>query len=530
MTLAGVMLAMFLSSMDQTVVGTAMPRIIADLGGFDRYTWVTTAYLVSSTTMMPIVGRFTDMYGRKWFYIAGIAIFLVGSVLSGLSQTLTQLIIFRAFQGIGGGIMMANAFIVIGDLFPPAERGKYQGLITAVFGLSSVIGPLLGGFITDNISWHWIFYVNLPLGIPVMLLFIRFFPHVRPAVRQHQFDILGLMALVLSVVPLMLGLSWGGVRYEWVSPQVIGTLATGALMAAIFVLVESRAEEPILPLSIFRSRVVNISMLAIFLTGFGMFGGVIFAPLYFQGVLGYSATRSGSFLTPMMLGMVFGSLLSGQALSRLGGHYRIQGLLGLAVMAIGIFMLSRMTVDTTYGRAVLNIVVTGVGLGTALPLYVIAVQNAVPYRVMGVATSSVQFFRAIGGTLGLAILGSVMASRFNSSLSSSLPPAVQEVLPADALSDIAGNPQALVDPEALSRLEALFDGLGSQGAGLAQQLMQVLRESLSMAISHVFLISLVAVVVALAVSVFWTEIPLKKRYEIEEGVTDPVAVAPAPKA
>ena len=323
LTLAGVMMAMFLGSLDQTVVGTAMPRIIADLGGFDRYTWVTTAYLVTSTTMLPIAGRLTDMYGRKWFYIGGIAIFLAGSALSGLSQTLTQLIVFRGLQGIGGGIMMANAFIVIGDLFPPAERGKYQGLITAVFGLSAIVGPILGGFITDNLSWHWIFYINLPLGIPVILLFIRFFPRVRPSGLKHQLDLPGLAVLILAVVPLMLGLSWGGVQYAWASPQVIGALAMSAIMVVLFVVVESRAAEPIMPLGIFRNRVVTVSTLAIFFVGFGMFGGIIFIPLFFQGVLGYSATRSGSFLTPMMLGVVVGSLVSGQALSRLGGHYRI---------------------------------------------------------------------------------------------------------------------------------------------------------------------------------------------------------------
>jgi len=509
-TLGGVMLAMFLGALDQTVVGTAMPRIIADLGGFDRYTWVTTAYLVTSTTMMPIVGRLTDLYGRKWFYIVGISIFLLGSALSGISQTLTQLIVFRALQGIGGGVMMANAFIVIGDLFPPAERGKYQGLITAVFGISSLIGPMLGGFLTDNLSWHWIFYINIPLGIPVIILFIRFFPYVQPAGGKQQIDILGLVTLVLSVVPLMLGLSWGGVQYEWNSLQVIGALTIGAVMAVVFIAVEWRADEPIMPLGMFRNPILSLCIAIGFFAGFGMFSGFIFVPLFFQGVLGFSATRSGSFLTPMMLGLVFGSIVSGQVLSRFGGHYRIQGLVGLAVTATGMFLMSRMNVETTYGQAVFNLVLTGIGFGIVLPLYTLIVQNAVPYSVMGVATSAVQFFRQVGATLGLAVVGSLMANRFASDLIPLVPAEVKEALPPEALSDLAANPQALMSPDALTRLEEMFHEFGERGAYLMEQLLQSLREALSGAISYVFVVGMVAATVAFALHIFLKELPLRK--------------------
>lgn len=528
LTLAGVMLAMFLSSLDQTVVSTAMPRIMADLGGFDQYTWVTTSYLVTSTVAMPIVGRLTDMYGRKWFYIVGIAIFLVCSALSGLAQTLTQLIIFRALQGIGGGIMMANAFIVIGDLFPPAERGKYQGLVTAVFGLSAVIGPLLGGFITDRFSWHWIFYINLPLGIPIVALFIRFFPPMRPSGVRHRIDFLGLTALILCVVPLMLGLSWGGVQYGWTSSQIVGALSMSALMGVLFVLVESRAAEPIIPLAIFRNREVALSSIAIFCAGFGMFGATIFIPLYFQGVLGLSATASGSFLMPMMLGVMAGSLVSGQVLARLGGHYRIQGVIGLAIMATGMFLLSRMTADTTYGQAIFAVVVTGIGLGTAMPLYMIAVQNAVPYRVMGIATASVQFFRAIGGTLGLAIFGSLLASRFASNLETLLPVGVKQAVPPDVLSQLSSNPEALVDPNAVSNLQQMFGSLGPQGVDLMQQLMYALREALARAISDIFILGVAAVAVGLIATALFKELPLRKRFGVEgvgEGQPQPLEPA-----
>jgi EmrB/QacA subfamily drug resistance transporter len=511
-TLGGVMLAMFLGSLDQTVVGTAMPRIIGDLGGFDRYTWVTTAYLMTSTSVLPIVGRLTDMYGRKRFYIAGIVIFLLGSALAGLSQTLNQLIIFRAFQGIGGGIMIANAFIVIGDLFPPSERGKYQGLTTAVFGLSSIVGPILGGFITDNLSWHWIFYINIPLGVAVIAAFIRFFPDIRPRRVKHRLDYLGMAVLVLCVVSLILGLSWGGVQYEWTSPQVIGVLSLAALMAIAFVVVESRAAEPIMPLSMFGNSVASISMIAVFFVGMGLFGGIIFIPLYFQGVLGLSATSSGSFLTPMMLGLVVASTLSGQALSRLGGHYRTQGLIGLVIMGVGVYLLSRLGVDSSRGQAILSIVVMGFGVGVALPLYVIAVQNAVPYRIMGIATSSVQFFRAIGATVGLALFGSIMASRFASNVADLVPEDTKAALPPDMLSGLTENPNALMDPSALEELRRVVSELVPQGARMADQLVRALREALAMSISDVFVVGLAAVGVAFVVTLFLKEVPLKRSH------------------
>ena len=510
-TMVGVMLAMFLSSLDQTVVSTAMPRIIADLGGFDRYTWVTTSYLVASTSVLPIVGRLTDIYGRKWFFVTAIGIFLVGSILAGLSQTMTQLIFFRAIQGLGGGSVMAIAFVSVGDLFPPAERGKSQGYLAAVFALSSILGPTLGGLITDQLSWHWIFYINLPLGVPVIFLFIFFFPQIRRIDAKPKLDYIGVVTLILAVVPLMLALSWGGVQYRWSSVEVVGLLAFSGAMGILFLIVESRAEEPIVPLSLFRNRVVACSLVTIFLTGFAMFGGIIFVPLYSQGVLGNSATSSGSIMTPMMLGMVVGAMLSGQALSRFGGHYRIQGLIGLGVLAVGLFLVSRMTAETGYTITVLNLVLMGFGLGTTFPTYTIAVQNAVPYRFMGVATSSAQFFRSIGGLLGLSILGSVLTNRFASRLSESVPQEVGQVLPQERLSVLARNPQELVSLEAQVRLQEIFNEAGPQGAALLEQLMEALRASLSFAIGDVFSIAMVAILIAWATTLFLKEEPLRGR-------------------
>ena len=506
-TLGGVMLALFLSTLDSTIVSTAMPRIIADLKGFEHYTWVSTAYLLTYTAVMPIVGRLTDMYGRKWFYIIGIVIFLLGSALCGLSHSMTQLIICRGFQGIGAGVMMANAAIVIGDLFPPSERGKYQGLTMAVFGLAAIVGPLLGGFITDRFSWHWIFYINLPLGIPVIVAFIRFFPNIQPVRVKHQLDYLGMAALVLCVAPLILGLSWAGVEYGWASPQVIGMLAMSAVMVVVFIVVESRAAEPIMPLGVFRNRVVSVSVIASFCIGMGLFGTIFLVPLFFQGVLGQSATNSGIILMPMMLGWVVASTISGQALSRLGGHYRVQALVGLAVMAAGMFLLSRMTADSSRGQAVFDIVVMGLGLGIALPLLVIAVQNAVPYRIMGAATASVQFFRSIGQTVGLAIFGSIMVSHYASNVVQMSP----NWVPSDTLSQLAHNPKVLIVRDAAIQLQ---DVLGPQGvtATMVDELFHVLRESLAMSISDVFVIGTAALAVAFAVTLFLKEVPLRRSH------------------
>jgi EmrB/QacA subfamily drug resistance transporter len=520
MTFAGVMLAMLLSSLDQTVVGTAMPRIIADLGGFSHYTWVTTAYIIASAVTIPITGRLTDMYGRKFFYIAGLIIFLIASFACGLSYTMTQIVVFRGIQGIGAGIMMANAFTVIGDLFPPAERGKYQGFVTGVFGLSSIIGPALGGFITDTLSWHWVFFINIPFGIAIILIFLFFFPHFRPSTRKHKIDFAGVATMIMAVVPAMLALTWGGVEYPWGSAQIMGMFAFSALMLVSFILIERGNKEPIIPLGLFNNRVVTVSALVIFLTGFGMFGAIIFTPLFFQGVLGATATASGSFLTPMMLGIVGGSLISGQLLSRTGGHYRLQGVVGISVMALGMGLLSGMNTETSYATAVVNISATGFGLGITMPLYTIAIQNAVPYNLLGVATSSSAFFRSIGGSVGLAVMGSVMNNRFASGMAGGLPATMKAMMPAQALTALSSSPQALVSPEAQRQLKAILEGLGPQGVALYKQLLQVLKQSLGSALSKVFFVGLLVLIVAFIVNLFIREIPLRKQHVLEDSTDD----------
>jgi EmrB/QacA subfamily drug resistance transporter len=507
LTFAGVLLAMFLSSLDQTVVSTAMPRIIADLGGFSQYTWVTTAYIITSAVMLPITGKLIDVYGRKWFFIIGIGIFLMGSILCGFSQNMTELIFFRGFQGIGGGIMMANAFTVVADLFAPAERGKYVGYVTGVFSLSSVIGPTIGGFLTDSVSWHWVFWVNIPLGIIIMFLLSKFFPHIRPDNLPHKIDIFGLIALVLCVVPTLLGLTWGGVEYPWASPVIIGLFVFAAAMVGVFILIERRAQEPVIPLSLFRNSIVSVSVIIALLTSIGLLGSTTFLPLFFQGILGASATTSGNLLIPLMLGVLAGSLTSGQLLARAGGHYKVLGITGTALTVIGVFLFSRMGVDTHYAISVVFMVVTGLGMGLTMPAFTISVQNAVSPNIIGVATSAMSFFRSMGGSIGLAILGSVMSNRFAAVLMGHMPAGLAAAIPPDQLSGLANNPQALVSPDAQASLKQTLDQLGQPG--LYDQLISGIRQALSSALTEVFLIAFAVIACGFIATFFLKEIPLR---------------------
>jgi EmrB/QacA subfamily drug resistance transporter len=511
LTLAGLMLAQFLASLDQTIVGTALPKIVADLSGFTKFTWVVTSYMITSTVTIPIVAKLSDMYGRKWFLVGGIIIFLVGSAICGTSQTMDQLIAYRAIQGVGAGAIMALAFTILGDLFPPSERGKYAGIMAGVFGLSSIIGPTLGGYITDSIGWHWVFYVNIPLGILIIFLIIFFFPHLKFSTRKHKIDFLGIIALALTVVPLLMALSLGGrVGYAWTSPQIVGLFEFSVLMFFVLLNIEKHVKEPLIPLWIFKDRIVSVSSLIIFLTGFGMFAGIVFVPFFFQVVLGKSATSSGSFLTPMMLGMITGSLLSGQYLSRMGGHYRTQGLVGCAIMALGIFLLSGMTGHTPESAAVVNIVIMGFGLGITMPVYTIAVQNAVPYSVMGIATSTTAFFRSIGGVLGMAVVGSVLNNRFASEFTANLSLQLKAAIPADKLSQLTIDPQSVFSSGMLGDVQKSFASLGSQGTDMFNSLLMTMKDALSSAMSAGFFICFCVIVAAFVVNFFLKEIPLRK--------------------
>ena len=469
---------MFLAAVSQINIATAMPRILADLGGFDRYTWASTAYLVASTVAIPIAGRLADLFGRRLFFILGLAIFMIGSITAGLSQSMNQLIASRALMGLGGGTLMTSSIAAVADLFPPEERGRSMGLIGLVFGLASVIGPPVAGLITDALSWNWLFLLNVPAGIPVLLLIVRAYPGIAPGREERRLDYPGMAALTLAVACLMMALSLGGVHYRWSSLQVSGLLGFGLAMAVIFLIVESKSDSPIMPLEIYGNRAVAVSVLVTILTGFGLHSTALLTLLYFQGVLGSTATGSGGLLTPMMLAMVFGALVSGRRLSGIGGNYRRQALISSGAMAAGIYLLSTMNEDTSLARAVAYISLTGLGLGGAMSTSNLAVQNSVPFRLVGSATAALQFSRLFSGTLGLAVLGVVLTASFSSRLEENVPESVRAGLAQGQFEAVKQNPRALVDPSAIEALRTGFEERGLDGFQMADRLLGTLRSAL----------------------------------------------------
>jgi EmrB/QacA subfamily drug resistance transporter len=408
--LGAILLTMFLAALDQTVVGTALPRIVTDLSGNDLYVWVVTIYLLAATVTGPIYGKLSDLFGRRPMMMIGVSLFLSGSLLCGLSQEMWQLILFRGIQGLGAGAIFPIALAVIGDLFSPRERGKYQGLFGAIFALASIIGPALGGFLTDTISWHWVFLVNLPIGIVALAVLWRLLPPVRHPEAVRSIDYLGAAVFTAALIPLLLGLTnkqFG----EWTDPQVGGLIAVGFVLSAVFVWVESRATEPILPLELFRNRTVTGSIIGTFLITFGFFGAIIFLPRWFQFVLGSSATESGYQMLPLMAGVMGTSIASGLIVARTG-RYKWMTVGAMAVSVIGLLFLTGIRADTPVPLVWLWMFIAGVGIGPSFAVFTIVVQSAVAPRMLGAATSSLTFFRQVGGSVGLAIAGTIFGSSF----------------------------------------------------------------------------------------------------------------------
>ncbi|MFL5636389.1 MAG: DHA2 family efflux MFS transporter permease subunit [Gemmatimonadaceae bacterium] len=416
---SGLVLAMLLAALDSTIVSTALPTIVSELGGLEHLAWVVTAYLLAQTIVTPVYGKLGDLYGRKIILQSAIVLFLAGSALCGLSQNMTQLILFRAVQGLGGGGLVVTTQAVVGDIVPPRDRGRYQGIFGAVFGLSSIAGPLLGGYFTTHLSWRWIFYINLPVGVGALAVLAATLPSLgRRAVRTIDYAGAGLLAVVLSSITLIADL--GGTAYPWSSALIIGLIIIAAISLVAFALIERRAREPVLPLRLFRQQTFGITSAVGLIVGFALFGSVTYFPLYLQVVKGVSPTGSGMQMVPMMGGMLVTSILSGQLISRTG-RYKIFPLLGTAVMTLGLFLLSRLTAGSSTATASLLMLILGVGLGMVMQVLVIAVQNAVDYRDLGVATSGATLFRLIGGSLGTAILGAIFAARLSTNLTRLLP-------------------------------------------------------------------------------------------------------------
>ncbi len=406
--IGALMLGMFLAALDQTIVSTALPTIVADLNGASHLAWIVVAYLLAATVSTPLWGKLGDQYGRKVFFQAAIVMFVLGSVLSGLSHSMIELIGFRAFQGLGGGGLMVGAQAIVGDVVSPRDRGRYQGLFGAVFGIASIIGPLLGGVFVEQLSWRWIFYVNVPIGAVALVVVAMQVPgHLRRI--PHVIDYLGTCVLVLAATCLVLFTSLGGTSYPWGSPTIIALGVAGALLVGVFALVERRAVEPVLPLHLFSNRTFSVANVAGFVVGFAMFGAVTYLPVFFQIVRGESPTISGLQLLPLLVGMVIFSTGSGFVISKTG-RYRVFPVVGTALIAVGLLLLSRMDIATSSTLAALYMFVLGVGLGCVMQVLVLIVQNAVPYSELGVATSGATFFRSIGGSFGTAIFGAIFSN------------------------------------------------------------------------------------------------------------------------
>ena len=440
LVLGALMLGMLLAALDQTIVATALPTIVGDLGGASNLSWIVTAYLLASTASTPLWGKLGDMYGRRRLFQAAIVIFLVGSALSGLSQSMGELIAFRAVQGIGGGGLMIGAQTIVGDVVAPADRGRYQGLFGALFGVTTVLGPLIGGLLVDNASWRWVFYINLPVGVVALLVTGAFLPTTQRRV-SHVIDYLGATLVAAGTTCLVLMTSLGGTTYAWGSPQIVTLGVAGVVLLVLFVAVERRSEEPILPLRLFKNRVFGVSSALGFVVGFAMFGAITFLPVYLEIVKGVDPTVAGLRLLPLMVGLLLTSVGSGQLISRTG-HYKIFPIVGTALMTIGLLLLSRLGPDTSWLDASLYMFVFGMGLGSVMQVTVIATQNAVDYKDLGAATSGVTYFRSMGGSFGTTVFGSIFSNRLSATMALYLGGAA---LPAGVSSET-------LSPDTLSRL------------------------------------------------------------------------------
>jgi len=503
--MAAILAAMFFAAINQTIVSTAMPRIIAILQGMEHYTWVITIFMLTSTIATILVGKLSDIYGRKPFLLGGILIFLIGAFLCGLSRDIYQLIVYRGIQGVGAGIIMSTAFTAVGDLFAPRERGKWSGVMMSAFGFSSVLGPALGGWLVDHMDWHWLFWIFLPLGVVAFALILALFP--KTARRESEtIDYLGSLFLSLTIVAILLGFSWAGTRYAWDSPEIIGLFSAAVVLGIIFVWVETKAKSPVLPLSLFRNDIVTISNVIGFLMNAGMMGALIYISFFVQGVEGISPTYAGYVTMPMSLAMVVMSTVIGRMITKTG-KYKRYALLGMPIMVAGMLMMAYMN---SVWMAVAAMIIFGLGLGVGMPVFSLTVQNAVSPADLGVATASSQLFRNIGGTIGIAVLGTIMSTSLASNLTAKMAEAgaAQAQLDDQTRSQLAG----LMDPNMLLDQPKLKDVIASLPANvqpIAEQLVAALRDALSSSLTVVFLWGTAIVALAGVLTVFLREIPLR---------------------
>jgi EmrB/QacA subfamily drug resistance transporter len=518
-----ILLVLFLFALDQTVVGTALPVIVTELGGNELYVWAVTVYLLTSTISGPIWGKLSDLFGRRPILLGAVVLFLAGSVGAGLSQEMWQFLLLRGLQGLGGGAVFPVALAVVADIYTPVERGKYLGLFGAVFGLSSVVGPAVGGLITDLVSWNWIFFVNVPVGLISLAVLWRLLPAIKRPEAARHIDYIGAAAFAAAIGPFLVGLTnkSGPPVRDWTDPLVGGLMLVGLAFGVLFVWIESRVDEPIVPLGLFRNRSFTISVAATFLVGFGFFGAIIFLPRWFQTVAGASATESGYNLLPLVLGMIFAAVSAGQIVARTH-RYKLMMIGSLVLLAFSLYLMTNLRADTDRPVLWLWMVLAGLGIGPSLAVFTLVVQNAVAPKQIGAATSSVTFFQQIGGTIGLTIAGTVFGERF-----------AQEV-PARLVS-------AGVPAEFASAFASGGDGVDLQGTGdLGQRILAsvppaqqpfveplipgivgAIYDSVSIAIASSFWVGIAAAIVAVVVVVFIPEVPMRSTFEMPDPEFEP---------
>lgn len=528
--LGSILLTMFLASLDQTVVGTALPRIITDLNGANLYAWVVTAYLLTSTITVPVYGKFSDVFGRKVMLMIGVCLFLLGSWLSGASQNMTELVLFRAIQGLGAGALFPIVIAIIADLYSPRERGRFQGLFGAVFGLSFIVGPFIGGWITDHISWHWVFYVNVPFGIASLIVLWINLPGIgRRTASVRDLDYAGIAVFTAGVVPLMVGLSNKGFVNSqgqlpnWTDLNVGGLIVLGLVILVGFVLVELRAREPIIPLGLFRGRDYSVSMAAVFVFGVAMFAAVLFMPRFYQTVRGVSATASGYYIWPLLVGLMGGSIGSGLLISRIG-RYKWLMVGGAVLLVIGGFLLTHLTAYISDWTLWGYMLVLGFGIGPSMAGFTVVIQNSVPVRSLGVATSTLTFLRQIGASVGLAVAGTVFSTQFANRLPDSF---TAHNVPAQAIPQLVKLSELLQSVgNGRQVLETVFTG---PAAVLIPRIITAANETLALAIGDLFWVTVIAGVLGLAFTLMLQDRPLRSAREIRaEAAGGQLEPEPAP--